>query len=201
MIPPSGFKRFLVRCARINHYNGYGVHSPFAYAFITDVIYEKTPYYAYSILKDKVGSSQTGLSEKVNKLLFRIANRVGAGTVYMVGQESVSECYLKKAKAQIAFRFFHSGTAAITLGERVDLLFLNHYQNPGLMREDFLTLLPCMTPQSVCVILGIGWSATMKRLWQELIAHPSIGITFNLYDLGIIFFDTTKHKQNYIVSF
>ena len=42
-IPPR-LSRFRYRC-------GYGVHSPFAFSLITDVIYEKMPYYAYDLLK------------------------------------------------------------------------------------------------------------------------------------------------------
>ena len=32
---------------RFRHRRGYGVHSPFAFAFLTDVVYERNAYYAY----------------------------------------------------------------------------------------------------------------------------------------------------------
>lgn len=44
-------KRPFIWLARFRHRCGYGVHSPFAFDLITNVIYERTPYYAYSSLE------------------------------------------------------------------------------------------------------------------------------------------------------
>ena len=44
-------KRPFIWLSRFRYRCGYGVHSPFAFSLITDVIYEKMPYYAYSSLK------------------------------------------------------------------------------------------------------------------------------------------------------
>ena len=46
-------KRPFIWLSRFRHRCGYGVHSPFAFSLITDVIYEKMPYYAYSSLKEE----------------------------------------------------------------------------------------------------------------------------------------------------
>ena len=44
-------------------------------------------------------------------------------------------------------------------------------------------------------------SKAMKNLWERLKADDRVGITFDLYDVGILFFDKTKIKQHYIVNF
>ena len=44
-------KRPFIWLSRFRYRCGYGVHSPFAFSLITDVIYEKMPYYAYDLLK------------------------------------------------------------------------------------------------------------------------------------------------------
>ena len=41
----------------------------------------------------------------------------------------------------------------------------------------------------------------MRRLWDAMRQDERCGITFDLYDLGIIFFDRTKIKQHYLVNF
>ena len=41
----------------------------------------------------------------------------------------------------------------------------------------------------------------MKQLWKRLKTDDKVGITFDLYDVGILFFDKTKIKQHYIVNF
>lgn len=43
-------KRPFIWLSRFRYRCGYGVHSPFAFSLITDVIYEKRPYYAYQSL-------------------------------------------------------------------------------------------------------------------------------------------------------
>lgn len=41
----------------------------------------------------------------------------------------------------------------------------------------------------------------MKKLWKCMMQDEKVGITFDLYDIGILFFDKTKIKQDYIVNF
>ena len=55
--------------------------------------------------------------------------------------------------------------------------------------------------QSVFVIEGIRYTPQMSALWKRMKQDGRAGITFDLYDLGIIFFDKTKIKQDYIVNF
>ena len=43
-------KRPFIWLRRFRHRCGYGVHSPFAFNLITQVIYENTPYYKYKDL-------------------------------------------------------------------------------------------------------------------------------------------------------
>ena len=56
-------------------------------------------------------------------------------------------------------------------------------------------------PRSVFVIQDIYSSSDVKQWWKELVADERVGITFDLYHMGLIFFDKTKIKQHYIVNF
>lgn len=62
-------KRPLIWLSRFRYRCGYGVHSPFAFSLITDVIYEKMPYYAYDLLKaeQKKADHNTGMGERNTK--------------------------------------------------------------------------------------------------------------------------------------
>jgi len=59
---------------KLKHRKGFGVHSPFAYAIITEVIEEKLPYYAYRRMQ-RTYDKQAPISHKVACLLLRLANR------------------------------------------------------------------------------------------------------------------------------
>ena len=58
-----------------------------------------------------------------------------------------------------------------------------------------------VTLKSVFVVQGICYSKKMKTLWNQLKEDERVGVTFDLYDLGLLFFDKTKIKQHYIVNF
>ena len=58
-----------------------------------------------------------------------------------------------------------------------------------------------MGSKDMMVIYGIYLNKEMKQVWQQLVADDRSGITFDLYDVGIILFDKKITKQDYIVNF
>lgn len=202
-------KRPFIWLRRFRHRCGYGVHSPFAFNLITGVIYEKTPYYKYKDLaeeekrlalqKDKNWRYE---SRKVKRLLFRLVNYAQPATVIDAGAPAASALYLKAAKEDASY------TAASQLSELflesgvpVDFLYLHHYRQPEFVEEVFRICSARTTARSVFVIEGIRYTPAMRHLWKRMQSHERAGITFDLYDLGIVFFDKTKIKQDYIVNF
>ena len=87
------FRRFRQR-------RGYGVHSPFAFEWITHVVYlQKAQYYAYAPLAEQHEAWQGVLSVKDARLLFRIANHQRAQRMLVVGQGIEREIhYLQAAR-------------------------------------------------------------------------------------------------------
>lgn len=77
---------------------GYGVHSPWAYNFIENVINEHNAYYAYDYLYEHWKRSPEDLpqyGENMDKLLFRLTNFVGPQFILEVGTGAgVSTAYM-----------------------------------------------------------------------------------------------------------
>ena len=75
------------------HSRGFGIHSPFAYSFVCNVLCERLPYYAYDYLRDvrqavtesAPRGSHRVISLKSAKLLFRITNRFAPRQLLQVG--------------------------------------------------------------------------------------------------------------------
>ena len=88
----SPLRRFTRWISRWRHRRGYGVHSPWAFSWITQVIYNDMAYYAYADLQrrrrlpaaDPEALAGT-LSEKDDRLLFRMANAAEANDIAVVG--------------------------------------------------------------------------------------------------------------------
>lgn len=207
MNPLYYLKRPFIWLSRFRYRCGYGVHSPFAFSLITDVIYEKMPYYAYSQLKAEqkkriMAQGWDRGMQRVNRLLFRLVNKVQPATIIEVGSLSVTSLYLQSAKPSAEY-LFASDLSELFLDTDtpVDFLYLNDYRNPALLEEVFEVCARRTTSKSLFVVHGIHYSKTMKALWKQLQNEKRVGITFDLYDVGLLFFDTTKIKQHYIVNF
>ena len=200
-------KRPFIWLSRFRYRCGYGVHSPYDFILITDVIYEKMPYYAYASLEkeQKRLVRERGYSrgsQKVNRFLFRLVNKVQPATIVEVGRPSVASLYLQSAKPSAEY-LFASDLSELFLDTDVpvDFLYLNDYRNPELLEKVFDICVRRTTLKSVFVVHGICYSKEMKALWKRLQEDERVGITFDLYDLGLLFFDKTKIKQHYIVNF
>lgn len=202
-------KRPFIWLSRFRHRCGYGVHSPFAFNLITQVIYESTPYYKYrdlAIEQKKLAPQKDNYwkyeSKKVKRLLFRLVNYIQPDTIVDAGRLAASSLYLKAGKEGADY------TAASELSELfleagvpVGFLYLHDYRHPEFMEEVFRICVARACVKSVFVIEGIRYTSQMKALWKRMQQDEHVGITFDLYDLGILFFDKTKIKQNYIVNF
>jgi len=202
-------KRPFVWLYRFRHRCGYGVHSPFAFNLITQVIYEKYPYYCYKELieEQKKLAPQKGRywcseSKKVKRLLFRLVNYAQPSAVIDAGTVAASSLYLKAAKSsadytaasELSELFLESGTS-------IDFLYLHDYRRPAFVENVFDICASRVTGKSVFVVEGIHYSRGMRELWKRMREDERTGISFDLYDLGILFFDKTKIKQAYIVNF
>lgn len=202
-------KRPFIWMLRFRHRCGYGVHSPFAFNLITQVIYESTPYYKYkdlekeekklALAKDKNWKYE---SKKRKHLLFRLVNYTQPNTIVDIGRLAASSLYLKAGREGADY------VAASSLSELlleadvpVDFLYLHHYRQPKLMEEAFHICLARITDQSIFVIEGIRYTPEMFALWKRMRQDEKAGVSFDLYDLGILFFDKTKIKQDYVVNF
>ena len=58
-----------------------------------------------------------------------------------------------------------------------------------------------LSKDAMLVVYGIGYHKLIQKQWCKIINLPTAGISFDLYDLGILFFKQDKNKQDYIVNF
>jgi len=59
-------------------------------------------------------------------------------------------------------------------------------------------MLPKCHEGSVMVVEGIYRD---PQRWRAIVQDERVGVTFDLYYCGIIFFDNKRYKQHYIINF
>lgn len=205
------------------------MHSPFAFGLITDVVYERLPYYAYDELKEVRRSLPKGARiypERVDRLLFRLVNHLCPQRVVEVGTGAgLSLCYLATGRANTQCVSLPGDDASDVMYEMVDrcknasvvegplmetlqhelqivsgstFLHIAHTEDFSLVFEKFLS----NGGEKMCVVIeGIYDTRAKNEWWEQVVADERTGITFDLYEVGIVFFDHTKNKQHYVVNF
>lgn len=207
----SVLHRTYIWLCRFRHRRGYGVHSPFAFNFITGVVYEKGVYYAYRELESTYGMHVNGLARllqrkkacdcRMARLLFRISNYVHPDCIllgektadwvcgYMAAGSRSAEChYLSNRKTDWLKQF----------GGKTLLVYFSDTDTADLTWNGISTI---VAEASVIVIAGIHADKKAALFWEKFQGYPEVGITFDLYDCGVAFLDRTRYKQHYIVNF
>lgn len=183
------FRRPWVWVVRFRHRRGYGVHSPFAFGFIRDVVYERWPYYAFARLAH-LHSWQVrlfgGYPLQCCRMLFRVANYVHPSTFRLIGSMSIERDYIKAAVPTACQ--VEQGVADLVVVEASRL-------------SEAAQMLSQMAAGGAMILEGIHCDRLAKRMWRAIQEDKHTGITFDLYDYGIVFFDHTRTKQHYIVNF
>ena len=172
--------------ARFRQRRGYGVHSPFAYAFLRGVILERTPYYPYvSLSRLHPWWVRWSRSYPITcrRMLFRLANYVHPRTIAVIGDRPIEQAYLHAAVPSAQLK-----------REEGDFVFVAHEALSGFS-------LPQMPPSGMVVAEGIHHDAPSRRAWKQIQEDPQTGVTFDLYDYGIAFFNHDINKQHYKVNF
>lgn len=193
---------------RIRHRCGYGVHSPLAFNFITDVIYNQSPYYAYATLRQPLVPSisrldeydtHSGLTDRDLRLIFRLTNYQEPTHIYIIGAHEDTPSptlisYLRAARPSAAITTGACTSEAPTAARSaVDL----HYADtPDALHPDFT-----LTTGAMLIVRGIHRTAQSRARWEQLKAHPSVTLTFDLGRFGIALNRPKINRQDYIVNY
>lgn len=85
-------RRYRTALARHHRSRGFGIHSPSAYKFVTQVLRERLPYYAYDDLRTLrralQASGERCPGNREMQLLFRVVNHLAPQHILLVGADS-----------------------------------------------------------------------------------------------------------------
>lgn len=82
--------------------------------------------------------------------------------------------------------------------KQVDLAYLDGNHSYDATIEYFKKILPYLNENSVIVLDDIYWSDGMLNAWKQLIQHPSVTYSIDIYSSGFLFFTKSmKSKQHF----
>lgn len=212
---------------KIRHHKGHGIHSPFVFNLVNNVIEEKRAYYCYQDIEDYLLPylKRELTPNKRHRLAFRLVNYFGAknileigsgmgvNTLFLIASSSSSECLCIETNENnrtVASELYSPYEERITLLKSLpelpieasfDCVFINlHYFNE--ITETYLDQLckQCHS-KSFIVMTGIRKNKKYNHLWKYLSANKSRTVELDLFNIGIIFFDRQLYRWEYKISF
>lgn len=190
-------QRYLHWLRRIKYCRGFGVQSPSAYRFIRYVINEHYPYYAYDELRKELPRLDS-LTRKRMELYFRVANfRQASLWLDFCERNDVIATYVGRGCHATQVRRI-TDLRQITADDRIEVLRICPSAGCEALLE---AALQKADDRTLFIIEDIGYNDTAKRMWQKLLESDITSVSYDLYYLGIAFFDRKRYKANYVVNF
>lgn len=182
----SLFLNPLVWLWRVRHRCGYGVHSPFAFDFLTQVVYNRSAYYAYQeldLLHPALVAFLGLRPRKIARLLFRLANYQHPKTAVFIADNAVNYAYVR---------------AAVPSAKWCDEYGENRQIDFAYIDRPAENILDAMAAGSMLVVGDLQHN---KSFWLQLKTDKRVTLTFDLYDVGIVFVGFPLNKQDYVINF
>lgn len=190
-------QRYLHWLRRIKYCRGFGVQSPSAYRFIRYVINEHYPYYAYDELRNELPRLDS-LTRKRMELYFRVSNyRQASLWLDFCERNDVIATYVGRGCHATQVRRI-TDLRQITADDRIEVLRICPTAGSEAVLE---AALQQADDHTLFIIEDIGYNDTAKRMWQKLLESDITSVSYDLYYLGIAFFDRKRYKANYVVNF
>ena len=206
---------------RLRHNRGFGVQSPSAFYFVTQVLKEKLPYYAYDSI-DKISQISDTHSRKYCRRLFRVVNFLHPKSIIVIGSaRGAALCSLAAACPSASLHTIdketklareaketlqHTGCIVHT-GDEAKLakeLLLKSGDNKLIYigdSEQYAQIaqvaIAHATRNTIIIVEQPHKEREKEAWWEQAVLNRATRVTYDLYSAGILFFDDEKQKQHY----
>ena len=198
-ILPYKIKALVVWLQRMKHIQGFGIQSPSAFSFDRKVINDHTSYPIYAELK-RLGNTLTAVERKKARLLYRInrfaeADRFCFYPTELPAYESYIKAACEKTLVEEAKTLGEEGEGTASDGSAIYFLTVSEH-----CQTFYERLRTTINAQSFVIVDDIKRNAETRAFWQQIVDDERVSFSFDLYHIGIAFFDK-RPKQNYIINF
>ena len=176
---------------------GHGIHSPFAFDIITNVLNGPYSYYAFTDIPESFPYSkgESKKTKRFNHLSFRLVNHFKAINILEVNPKNgLNTFYIKSPSSKINYKSI-SGISTSKL--RYDAIFININEDKDSI-PSIEWLLDISHENTFWVINPINTKHS-KQFCQLIVNHESVTTTFDTNNTLVVFLRQSYHKQHYFV--
>lgn len=184
---------------------GHGVHSPFAFNLITNVLYSPYSYYAYNDIANMVNSAneENYVSEigSFNYLSFRLVNHFNPKIILEINPgDGLNSLFIKSPASNIVYIGVDMSDLynLSDMSDKFDAIFINIERHTNCL-PNIEYLLKHSDKNTFWVINNINLKKS-KQLWRSIVNDGSVSMTFDVRnETGIAFLRDSFHKSHYFV--
>ena len=185
----------------------YGVHSPFVYDLVTNVLNDKSHKKEYSKIRNLNVSI---INSKYLKLIYRLITHYKSENILEIGGfETLNGIFPSNIQLKTNLFFYNLKTNEISevktqkkiQMESFDFVFYNIKNNESLTLSEFMNHLKYFHNNSIIVINNIHQSKEMEEVWKKIITQKEVTISIDLFFIGLVFFRKEQVKENFIIRF
>ncbi|MFD1258453.1 hypothetical protein ACFQ3S_16730 [Mucilaginibacter terrae] len=179
--------------------NRHGLHSPFVYRLVDEVIYDFSNKKVYTQIEKKAG-----LGKKLNstdKLLYRITADNNPQTIWILGKYHATDyTILQQVCVNIQFKKT-TDIADWKDATPPGVVFLDVQRNPQSAMDYFNRLLSKVHPHIVLIVKNIPENTLTKTSWSIMASHHKVTASVNLFWLGLMYFKPGQVKEDFLIKF
>lgn len=185
----------------------HGVHSPFVYDLVTNVLIDKSYKQEYKKIRNL---NDNTINSKHLKLIYRIINRYKSENILEIGDfETLNGTFLSNIQSKANVFFCNLKTNEISeiktqnniQSKSFDFAFYNLKYNDSLTLSEFMNHLKYFHNNSIVAINNIHQSKEMEEVWRKIITQKEVTISIDLFFIGLVFFRKEQVKENFIIRF
>ncbi|MEY3114404.1 MAG: hypothetical protein RL423_594 [Bacteroidota bacterium] len=196
---PSVLLKYLQYYWVASNSKGHGIHSPFVFKFIQEILNGKSPLTAIE-----------NNTPAVNQILDQIEAAVSAP---LTPKNKIVIARLLQSNHPVSFSVtgdmkpFDADSAINTnakIGstqsvESIDFAFIGKGQNKETMLQSASRLFDKMHSNSWLILHGIHADSNMETVWNTLKEHSNIRLSIDLFTIGILFCRKEQKEQEHFI--
>ena len=193
---PIRFLKYLQYHWVASNSKGHGIHSPFVFQIIKDILnaktalmeIEKTAPTAKKILDEIEAVGSIALAPKIKIVIARLLQWLNPLTVLVTGKkhpfEAESDTYTNKTNESI---------------EKIDFAFIGEGQDAATMLQSASSLIDKMHSNGWVILHQIHADVNMEAAWNALKKHSNIRLSIDLFSIGILFCRKEQKEQEHFI--
>jgi hypothetical protein len=193
---PIRFLKYLQYPWVASNSKGHGIHSPFVFQIIKDILNAKTILTEIEerspavkkILDEIEVASSSKLAPKIKIVIARLLQWLNPLTVSVTGDQ-----YQFKADTAILSNVTNESV------ESINFAFIGEGQDAATMLQSANRLIDKMHSNAFIILHQIHADADMEAAWNALKTHSNIRLSIDLFTIGILFCRKEQKEQEHFI--